>query len=90
MSQLVEGELPINALASQFDMARPSFTQHLNVPQGCGLITSEKRGRSRWCRLVTSRFQEAADWMEAERRRWAERPISVKDGHKNDSAMTDR
>lgn len=54
-------------------MALPSFAQHLKVLEDCGLIASEKRGRSRWCRLAPERFDEAADWMEAERRRWAER-----------------
>lgn len=73
VSRLVEGELPVSALAKPFDMALPSFTQHIKVLEDCGLITSEKRGRSRWCRLVQARFEEAADWMEAERRRAAER-----------------
>lgn len=73
VSRLAEGEMPVSALAGPFDMALPSFTQHLRVLEECGLITSEKRGRSRWCRLVPSRFDEAADWMEEERRRWAER-----------------
>lgn len=73
VSRLVEGELPVSALAEPFDMALPSFVQHLRVLEECGLIASEKRGRSRWCRLVHARFDEAADWMEAERRRWTER-----------------
>jgi DNA-binding transcriptional ArsR family regulator len=73
VSRLVEGELPVSALAQPFDMALPSFAQHLKVLEDCGLIVSEKRGRSRWCRLVQARFDEAADWMEAERRRWTAR-----------------
>jgi len=73
VSRLVEGELPVTALAEPFDMALPSFAQHLKVLEDCGLIVSEKRGRSRWCRLVQARFDEAANWMEAERRRWTER-----------------
>ncbi|HTM76779.1 MAG TPA: metalloregulator ArsR/SmtB family transcription factor [Devosia sp.] len=73
LSRLVEGELPVTALAEPFDMALPSFAQHLKVLEDCGLIASEKRGRSRWCRLERARFDEAANWMEAERRRWAER-----------------
>jgi DNA-binding transcriptional ArsR family regulator len=73
VSRLAEGEAPVSALAEPFDMALPSFAQHLKVLEGCGLIASEKRGRSRWCRLVQARFAEAADWMEAERRRGAER-----------------
>lgn len=73
VSRLVGGELPVTILAEPFNMALPSFAQHIRVLEECGLIASEKRGRSRWCRLVPTRFEEAADWMEAERRRWAER-----------------
>src|SRR3546814_1418097 len=65
LSRLVEGELPVTALAEPFDMALPSFAQHLKVLEDCGLIASEKRGRSRWCRLERARFDEAANWMEA-------------------------
>jgi DNA-binding transcriptional ArsR family regulator len=73
VSRLAEGEVPVSALAKPFDMALPSFAQHLKVLEDCGLIVSEKRGRSRWCRLVPARFGEAADWMESERRRWTDR-----------------
>ena len=73
VSRLAEGELPISALAEPFDMALPSFAQHIRVLEDCGLIASEKRGRSRWCKLVHARFDAAAEWMDGERRRWAER-----------------
>jgi len=73
VSRLAEGEAPVTTLASPFDMTLPSFAQHLTVLEDCGLIATEKRGRSRWCKLVRPRFEEAADWMEAERRHWAER-----------------
>lgn len=73
VSRLAEGETPVSILAEPFDMALPSFAQHLKVLEASGLITSEKRGRSRWCRLERARFDEAADWMAAERQRWAER-----------------
>ncbi|HEV2505320.1 MAG TPA: metalloregulator ArsR/SmtB family transcription factor [Mesorhizobium sp.] len=73
VSRLAEGEVPVSVLAEPFDMALPSFAQHLKVLEECGLITSEKRGRSRWCRLVQARFDEAANWMETERRSWAMR-----------------
>ncbi|MBZ9655806.1 ArsR/SmtB family transcription factor [Phyllobacterium lublinensis] len=73
LSRLAEGEVSVSTLADPFDMALPSFAQHLKVLEDCGLIVSEKRGRSRWCKLVQARFDEAADWMDAERRRWAER-----------------
>ena len=73
VSRLREGELPVSALAEPFDMALPSFAQHLKVLEDCGLIVTEKRGRSRWCRLVPERFDAAADWMDTERQRAADR-----------------
>lgn len=73
VSRLAEGEVPVSILAEPFNMALPSFAQHLKVLEDCGLIASEKRGRSRWCRLVQGRFAEAADWMGVERQRAAER-----------------
>ncbi len=73
VSRLAGGEVSVSALAEPFDMALPSFAQHLKVLEDCGLIASEKRGRSRWCRLVPERFDTAADWMETERRSWAAR-----------------
>ncbi|AGT08787.1 transcriptional regulator, ArsR family [Paracoccus aminophilus JCM 7686] len=60
-------------LAEPFNMALPSFAQHLKVLEASGLIASEKRGRTRWCWLERARFDEAADWMAAERQRWSER-----------------
>ena len=73
ISRLVEGELPVTTLAEPFDMALPSFSQQHKKQKKNGQNTSEKRGRSRWCRLERARFEEAANWMEAERRRWVER-----------------
>jgi DNA-binding transcriptional ArsR family regulator len=79
ISRLAGGEVPVSVLAEPFDMTLPSFAQHLKVLEDCGLITSEKRGRSRWCRLMKSRFDEAADWMQTERRSWADRLDRLED-----------
>lgn len=73
VSRLAEGELPITVLAEPFSMALPSFTQHIQVLESCGLISTEKRGRSRWCRLRADNFLEAADWMVRELHRWERR-----------------
>ena len=90
VSRLATGEAPVSALAEPFGMALPSFAQHLKVLEDCGLITSEKRGRSRWCRLVPARLDEAADWMAMERRRAAARLDRLEDyldkTHQDDKA----
>jgi DNA-binding transcriptional ArsR family regulator len=89
VSRLAEGEAPVSTLAAPFDMALPSFSQHLKVLEESGLIVSEKRGRTRWCRLVPQRFDEAADWMAAERRRWTER-LDRLEAYLDDTAAKDR
>lgn len=86
VSRLTEGEAPVSTLAKPFDMALPSFAQHLKVLEECGLIATEKRGRIRWCRLLRPRFDEAADWMEGERRHWAERVDRLEDYLDNSGA----
>lgn len=92
LSRLVDGEQSVSALAEPFDMALPSFAQHLKVLEDCGLIVSEKRGRSRWCRLVPEQFDAAADWMQAERQRWAARMDRLEDylDQKSEGARNDK
>ncbi len=60
-------------LAEPFDMALPSFAQHLKVLEDCG---ADRQREARAQPLVPAgagALDEAADWMEAERRRWTER-----------------
>jgi DNA-binding transcriptional ArsR family regulator len=89
VSRLADGEASVSVLAEPFDMTLPSFAQHLRVLEDAGLITSEKRGRSRWCRLARPRINEAADWLETERRRGADqldRLEAYLDGAEEDTA----
>ena len=73
IERLSRGPATVSDLAAPLPMSLTAVVQHLKVLEECGLIASEKRGRSRWCRLEQMRFAEAADWMEAERRRAAAR-----------------
>ena len=60
-------------LAAPFDMALPSFLQHLQVLESAGLVTSEKSGRVRTFQLNPERLIEAEHWMDARRRQWETR-----------------
>ncbi len=44
-----------------------------SVLEQAGLVTTEKVGRVRTCRLGRSRLEEEAAWIESYRRMWAER-----------------
>src|SRR5262249_2849413 len=52
LSRLSAGSAAVSELARAADMALPSFTQHLDVLERCGLVRSRKVGRVRTYRLV--------------------------------------
>jgi DNA-binding transcriptional ArsR family regulator len=73
LSRLTAGPAPVSELARDFDMALPSFTQHLDVLEHCGLIRSRKVGRVRTCRLVPQPLRTAERWMTQQRALWERR-----------------
>lgn len=73
LQRLGEGPAPVSELAEPFDMALPSFTQHLKVLEGCGLVRSRKSGRVRTYQLVPTHLKVAEDWMTQQRNLWERR-----------------
>jgi DNA-binding transcriptional ArsR family regulator len=73
LGRLSSGPAPVSELARPFDMALPSFTQHLAVLEGCGLIRSRKSGRVRTVQLVPQPLQAAEHWMVEQRALWERR-----------------
>ncbi|MBL8706023.1 MAG: winged helix-turn-helix transcriptional regulator [Rhodospirillales bacterium] len=73
LARLSLGEAAVSELARPFDMALPSFTQHLGVLEECGLVKSKKTGRVRSYRLVPQPLQAAERWMIEQRQMWEKR-----------------
>lgn len=73
VERLGDGPASTTALAEPFDMALPSFTQHLAVLERSGLVTSTKVGRTRIYRLRPEPLREAEDWMARRRAIWEKR-----------------
>jgi DNA-binding transcriptional ArsR family regulator len=71
--RLCEGPGTVSELAAPFDMALPSFVQHLGILERCGLISSAKEGRVRTCRLNGDALAETEDWLGAQRALWVRR-----------------
>lgn len=63
----------VSDLAAPFDMALPSFVQHLKVLEESGLVASRKEGRIRTYRLVPSRLKQAEGWLARQRAHWERR-----------------
>lgn len=73
VEHLGRGPAATSELAGHFEMALPSFVQHLDVLSGCGLVTSAKQGRVRTYQLVPAGLAPAEHWLDAQRRLWTSR-----------------
>jgi DNA-binding transcriptional ArsR family regulator len=73
VERLGSGPTATSELARPFQMALPSFLQHLDVLEKVGLVTSQKEGRVRIYRLTPRPLQEVEDWMTAQHKLWARR-----------------
>ena len=73
VSALSGGARTVSELAAPFDMALPSFMQHLGVLERSGVIRSKKVGRVRTVELRPQRLRDAEHWMNAQRAGWEAR-----------------
>ena len=71
--RLSHGPTSVSELAAPFDMALPSFMQHISVLERAGLVVSRKEGRVRTCRLAPDALESAEDWMAEQRQLWERR-----------------
>ena len=67
LERLGRGEASISELAGAFDMTLTGMKKHVQVLEDAGLVTTEKIGRVRHCRLGPRRLQEEIDWIETYR-----------------------
>ncbi|NJM84550.1 MAG: helix-turn-helix transcriptional regulator [Tabrizicola sp.] len=73
VARLAEGVATTSALAEPFEMALPSFTQHMAVLERAGLVASEKRGRVRTYALRPRALADAEIWLSGRRAFWEAR-----------------
>ena len=73
LEQLSAGPATVSELAAPFDMALPSFVQHLSVLEQSRLVKSKKRGRVRTYEIAPERFKVAEGWLAARRQVWEAR-----------------
>ena len=73
IERLVSGPASTSVLAEPFDMALPSFLQHLRVLERAGLVTSAKQGRVRTYELAPAGLERATGWLADQRRLWDRR-----------------
>jgi DNA-binding transcriptional ArsR family regulator len=79
LERLTRGPGAVKELAQPFNMALPSFVQHLGVLEDCGLVRSTKQGRVRTYTLAPRPLKAAEDWLSAQRILWERRLDSLDD-----------
>ena len=70
LEQLGRSDASISDLAGTFRMTLTGMKKHISVLEQAGLVTTEKVGRVRTCRLGVSRLEQEAEWIERYRQLW--------------------
>jgi DNA-binding transcriptional ArsR family regulator len=73
VERLARGPASVGELAQPFRMALPSLMEHLRVLEKSGLVSSEKVGRVRTCRLEPAPIKQTQAWLGRQRAVWESR-----------------
>ena len=73
LERLSRADASITDLAEKFDMTLTGMKKHVSVLEQAGLVTTQKVGRVRTCRLGPRRLEEEAAWIEQHRQLWSAR-----------------
>ena len=70
LEQLGRSDASITDLAGRFHMTLTGMKKHVGVLEQAGLVTTEKVGRVRTCKLGLGRLEEETAWLEKYRQLW--------------------
>lgn len=70
LEQLGRADASITDLAGRFNLTLTGIKKHVDVLEQAGLVTTEKVGRVRTCKLGPRRLDEETAWMERFRQKW--------------------
>lgn len=73
LEHLMRTDASVTDLAERFHMTLTGMSKHIGVLEQAELVTTEKVGRVRTCKLGSRRLDEEAAWIENYRRLWAAR-----------------
>lgn len=73
LEQLGDADASISDLAAKFHMTLTGMKKHVGVLEQAGLVTTQKVGRVRTCKLGPGRLTDETAWIENYRQLWASR-----------------
>lgn len=65
LSMLLEDDMAVTDVAEPFEMSLAAISKHLTILTKAGLISQEKRGRVKWCKLEPDALRDASVWMQS-------------------------
>lgn len=65
LTMLLEDDMAVTDVAHPFEMSLAAISKHLTILTRAGLISQEKRGRVKWCKLEPDAMRAASVWMQA-------------------------
>ena len=57
--------MAVTDVAEPFEMSLTAISKHLGILKRAGLISQEKRGRVKWCKLEPDAMRDASIWMQS-------------------------
>ena len=70
LEQLGHADASISDLAARFHMTLTGMKKHVGVLEQAGLVTTQKVGRVRTCKLGRRRLEDEMRWIENYRQLW--------------------
>jgi DNA-binding transcriptional ArsR family regulator len=64
LAMLLEDDMAVTDVAEPFEMSLAAISKHLGLLGRSGLISQEKRGRVKWCKLEPDALRDASVWMQ--------------------------
>jgi len=64
LTMLLEDDMAVTDVAEPFPISLAAISKHLAILANAGLISQEKRGRVKWCKLEPAALRDASIWME--------------------------
>ena len=73
LERLGRGPATVGELAKPFGLSLTGLGKQVRILEDANLVSTEKIGRVRECRLGPAQLEDAARWIETHRRRWERR-----------------
>jgi len=77
IEKLALGEVSLSDLAAPFSMTQTAVSKHVRVLSDAGLVSVNKRGRTRFCTLEALPMKAATDWLNTYQTFWGDAFVAL-------------